>query len=230
MDAAVLQELLLHSDDLTAFLGNVARMAVRDMPAGVSCGVTVERDGRSITIASSDERTLRIDEAQYSLGDGPCLHSLRTQEHVLVEDLRGDGRWPEYAESAISEGVLSSLSVPFQQHQTRGAFNVYASAPRAFGPEEQREVEAFAEQVKTAIALAARMASHADLAEQLSQAMKSRAVIDQAIGVIMGQNRCGPDEAFAILRTVSQNRNVKLRDIAVQMVTSITSQRRPPGE
>jgi AmiR/NasT family two-component response regulator len=73
-----------------------------------------------------------------------------------------------------------------------------------------------------------RLAEHSEMSAHLQAALASRAVIDQALGIIMGQNRCTADEAFEVLRTASQNRNVKLRDIAADMVTSVSGQ--PPTD
>lgn len=66
------------------------------------------------------------------------------------------------------------------------------------------------------------------MSAHLQAALASRAVIDQAVGIIMGQNRCTVDEAFEVLRAISQNRNVKLRDIAADMVTAVSGQ--PPTD
>ena len=65
------------------------------------------------------------------------------------------------------------------------------------------------------------------MSQHLQNALASRAVIDQALGIIMGQNRCTADEAFDLLRTISQNRNIKLRDIAAELITAVTGQ--PPA-
>ena len=73
-----------------------------------------------------------------------------------------------------------------------------------------------------AVGIAARLSADAVLTAQLRAALASRAVIDQAIGVIMAEQRCTTDEAFAVLRTASQNRNVKLRQVAQDIVTGIT--------
>ena len=73
------------------------------------------------------------------------------------------------------------------------------------------------------------MAVRAEMSENLQHALASRALIDQALGIIMGQNRCSADEAFDILRTTSQNRNIKLRDIAAAMVAALSGHPPPPG-
>jgi hypothetical protein len=71
------------------------------------------------------------------------------------------------------------------------------------------------------------LAEQAEMSENLRGALASRAVIDQALGIVMGQNRCTADEAFDTLRTISQNRNVKLSDVAAQVITAVSGQ--PPA-
>jgi GAF domain-containing protein len=107
-----------------------------------------------------------------------------------------------------------------------GALNLYARQPRAFGPSEIRRAEAFARHASGALTLALRMASCEDLNDQLRSSIMSRAVIDQALGVIMATEHCPQDQAFALLRTASQNTNVKLRDLAATIVTRVSGE--PP--
>src|SRR4051794_13739826 len=109
-----------------------------------------------------------------------------------------------------------------------GAFNLYSDTPGFFEEAETRLVERFAREATVAVGIAARLAAQAVLTDQLRASLASRAVIDQALGVIMGQRRCTAAEAFAILRSASQNRNVKVREIAGQIITGITGQ--PPQE
>lgn len=76
--------------------------------------------------------------------------------------------------------------------------------------------------------IAARMAQQVVLSEQLRASLASRSVIDQAVGVLMAEQRCTAGEAFAILRSASQNRNLKLRQVAEDVVRAVTGQRPEP--
>jgi GAF domain-containing protein len=222
--AAELQELLLDTEDITEFLQQLAVFAADAMGGDVSCGITLRRDGRPMTVASSDDRASRVDEVQYGYDEGPCLTSMRTGEIRLVEDLAGDDRWGNYQMDALSHGVQASLSVPLRTDGSTsfGALNLYAGHTHAFDERQQAIAVQLGQEAARAVALAARLANHAELVEQLTAALASRTTIDQALGVIMGQNRCSADEAFQILRNASQNRNVKLRLIAAEILTAIT--------
>jgi GAF domain-containing protein len=131
---------------------------------------------------------------------------------------------------AAAHGIRSTLSVPLvAEGKQIGALNLYGPVPDAFGADEIRRAESLAANAAGALALAVRQAATVDLTSQLRAALASRAVIDQAIGVIMAQERCSQAEAFAILRAASQNRNVKLRTVATQIVTSVAGQPPPPA-
>jgi GAF domain-containing protein len=226
---AELQQLLLATEDITGFLDQLAALTVKVLPGEVSCGVTLRRDRGATTVASSDSRASQVDEIQYGHDEGPCLRALATGQVVVVDDLADDDRWGGYRVPALGHGVRSSLSLPLRADSVViGALNIYATAPRAFGPAEQLVGRRFAEEASRALELAVRLAERSEMSVHLQAALASRAVIDQALGIVMGQNRCTADEAFELLRSISQNRNVKLRDIATDIVTSISGQ--PPSD
>ena len=131
-------------------------------------------------------------------------------------------RWQGYKGGALSHGVRSSLSLPLAiDGENRGALNLYSTEPRAFGSAETDRAQAFVAHTATALTLVTRQAKQTELTEQLRAALASRSVIDQAIGILMAQDRCGQREAFARLRSASQRQNRKLRDIAADVVEAV---------
>jgi GAF domain-containing protein len=226
-----LTEVLLSTDDARALLEDVVHLAADTIGPEMWCGITLEVPEGPVTVALSHEEATRLDHVQYDHGDGPCLHSLRHRELVLLEDTEQERRWAEYCAAATVLGVRSSLSVPL--HSTGhapGALNLYAERPGAFGHKEIGRAEAFGAEASRALDLAGRLNSAVELAHQLRRALVSRTTIDQAIGVVMGQNRCDADTAFDMLRSASQHRNVKLRDIAAGVLRSVGSEPRPPAD
>lgn len=194
----------------------------------LSCGITLRRAHRATTVTSSDDRAARVDEVQYDRGEGPCLTSLDTGEIVSVVDLLEDDRWDEYRGPALAHGVRASLSLPLgNDGDVIGALNIYASRAHAFDADDQRRAAQFATEASRALTLALRIAERTEMSAQLQEALASRAVIDQALGIIMAQRRCTADEAFDTLRTVSQNSNVKVRDVAARLVASVSGQPAP---
>ncbi len=187
----------------------------------------MQPNGRPVTVACSDPVAARVDGLQYELDDGPCLHAMRDGHVVRIEDTADKAQWPEFEAQAEAAGIRSCLALPLSADgQPVGAINLYARTAAAFGMAEARRAENFAENASGALTLATRLASDAALIDQLRSSLASRTVIDQALGIIMARERCTQSHAFAILRSASQNRNVKLRDIATDIVTSLTGQ--PP--
>jgi GAF domain-containing protein len=224
---ARLQSLLITVGDLTDFLTELTELSAGLTP-GVSCGITVERDGQPMTASSSDDRAAALDETQYADRQGPCLHALHTGETVSMPDLSREDRWPGYVESALQQGLRCSLSLPLAGlEQTLGAMNFYGfDRPGMFDGAARQRYEVFAGQAAGALHIATRRHGDAQLVAQLEGALGSRSVIDQAIGVLIGQQRCTAEEAFDLLRARSQNSQRKIRDIAADLITRISGQ--PP--
>jgi GAF domain-containing protein len=216
-----LQDALLSTESVEQFLHEMAMLAAGLVNGALSCGMTMQPNGRSVTVACSDPVAARVDEVQYELDDGPCLHAIRDGHMVRIKDTADKARWPEFEAQAASHGVRSCLAVPLIADGRRvGALNLYARTASAFGTAEVRRAENFAEYASGALTLAMRLASHTALIEQLRSSLVSRTFIDQALGIIMAREHCTQARAFAILRSASQNSNVKLRDIATAIVTS----------
>jgi GAF domain-containing protein len=224
--AGELQDLVLDSADVEEFLRDLARYTSHELSRTgrpVICGITIMRHRKQATRAASSPEAFAMDEIQNRAGDGPCLAAMRDLATVYVPDLRREERWPELALAASSQGYLSILGVPVGlEDQTRAALNLYASGPASFTAADISLAEKFADQASKSLRLALRIARLRDARDDLAAAMESRAVIDMAVGVVMAQNRCAPEEAFALLRSASNSRNTKLREVAASVVASIS--------
>jgi GAF domain-containing protein len=123
--------------------------------------------------------------------------------------------------------MVSALSLPLAlDGQVAAALNLYARHARAFSASDREVARALAGQCTAALEVILHQTDQALLREQLDAALRSRAVIDQALGILMAQQRCTAREAFDLLRQASQHRNRKLRDVAADVVTAGTG--RPP--
>jgi GAF domain-containing protein len=229
LDAAALQRMLLASETVEAFLDQLVNRAAQS--TGHHCGITVgppDAGHSAYTVACSDELTRELDEQQYAEGYGPCLEALHTSVPVLVTDMTTETRWPDYLRHAISLGARSSMSYPLHSDTgTIGAINFYAMQPAAPGIDLQARASELAGVAAGALALALRLAERQDMIRHLRTALTSRSVIDQAIGILMAQERCTARAAFDLLRKASQGRNIKLREVADGIVSSV--ERGAPG-
>jgi GAF domain-containing protein len=226
LEAAALQRLLLQSETLSQFLTGLAERAASR--TGHLCGITVRGEKGPYTVASSNRTASQLDELQYAGGDGPCIDALENSVPVFVVDMANEPRWGAYPERAVGLGVRSSLSYPLVNgEQTLGALNLYALDPLSPGADLQAQAAQLADNVGGALALALRLSTQSGLIGDLQTALVSRSTIDQAIGILMAQQRCDSRTAFNLLRTASQGRNIKLRDVAGQIVSSL--ERDVPG-
>jgi GAF domain-containing protein len=164
---------------------------------------------------------------QYERGYGPCVDAGRAGQMLLIDDMRSDQRWPDYAQQVAAQGVLSSLSVPLPfQGATIGALNTYAGRPNLFDDHDVELAEEVAAWVAVAVGNAEATARTSEDLAQLRTVMTSRALIEQAKGILMERHTIKEDEAFTILTHASQRTNTKLRDVAAELVRTGTLPRR----
>ena len=199
-------------------LHRVAELA-RDALSADMVGITMLVDGRPRTAVFTDDTAPEIDAAQYETGIGPCLDAFRHRQVFRIDDMEKDLQWMPFSEAAAARGIQSTLSVPLlARHEGLGALNFYSHSPAAF---TDQDVEAGLQFAAHAAIVLANVQAYWDarqLVENMGEAMKSRAAIEQAKGILMEAQRCTADEAFQILVRASQRENRKLREIADEIV------------
>ncbi|MHA6619113.1 GAF and ANTAR domain-containing protein [Pseudonocardia sp. DLS-67] len=221
--AAELAALLLSTESFDDLLHGVADLSVRLIAGATTASITLAERGRVITVAAADGLATQIDEYQYERGTGPCLDAMRSGSVVHVPDVRGEARWGDFGSRTLSHGVTGALGVPLMGRDSPvGVLNLYATAGAGFDERDQRLAQVLAAHAAVALTAALRTYDQVSLTDNLRIALSSRSVIDQAIGIVMGRERCSPDEAFDVLRRVSQQRNTKLRHVATELVTAVT--------
>ncbi len=216
-------------DELQDYLVKVVH-AIRDHVAGCDeVGITLLVDGRPSTVAYTTVATLEIDAVQYQLDEGPCLDAARLRTEVISDLADGevDSRWPLFAEAVRRDGMQSLMAVPLVSGEhCVGALNLYGHAAQAFQGFEASLTRVAAGRAADAIVAVLQLDGAHRLAGQLEQAMASRAVIEQAKGVLMAMRGLDEHAAFEWLRQTSQTRNVKVRTLAEQVLAGISSEDR----
>ena len=217
---AELGKINLGNSGLDEVLERVATLAKDVIPGVTEASVTLVIGGTAKTATFTGQSASSLDERQYVLGDGPCLSAARDRATYLVHDTAEDDRWPLLMEAARDLGVRSILSVGIPVHDVvAGGINLYSEQLDGFDDDDVTLAETFANYAAVALANAYLYSTTAALAEQMSAAMESRAVIEQAKGILMARQHITADEAFALLSRASQTSNRKLRDIAAGIVT-----------
>jgi GAF domain-containing protein len=189
--------------------------------------VTARQEKDMATIAATDQRLVALDDAQYETGEGPCLAVLDPHEPIPLDDASGsDDRWQHFARTAEHLGIHSSLSMhlPVDSEGLAASLNLYSHTRMALSEDEIARAVPFAEQLAAAIQSVDAHRSTAKLARNMAEAMRSRAVIEQAKGMLMAEEHIDADAAFQMLARLSQHANVKLREVAERIV----EQRRKP--
>jgi GAF domain-containing protein len=211
---------VVHADrDLADVLTEITGIARRAMPSIEAASVTLIRGDKPFTAGFDGQMALDADELQYARGYGPCMDAARAGQMMLVEDMRNEQRWPDYAHDAAAHGVLSSLSVPLPfQGATIGALNTYAGRSQFLDDNDVEIAEEVAAWVGVAVGNAEAAARTMEDPNHLRTAMMSRAVIEQAKGILMERHKIKEDEAYTILTHASQRTNTKLPDVAAELV------------
>jgi GAF domain-containing protein len=216
---AELSRLLVNEEALDDTLQRVADLACRNIGGADVAGVTMLRDGKPTTTVYTDPTSPQIDSAQYETGVGPCLDAFRHQLVFRIESTTKDEQWPAFSQACVDHGIMSTLSLPLGVRGNGiGALNLYAREAAAFSEEHEQVGLMFAAQASVALANAQLYDSAYRMTQQLQEALTSRAVIDQAKGMLMGQHSVSADEAFELLRRQSQRENRKLRELAQELV------------
>ena len=207
-------------------LERVSQLACETVPATAMVGITMLVDGKARTAVFTDDDAPEIDSAQYETGVGPCLDAFRHQRPYRVEDTENGRQWPPFSKAAASHGIRSSMSLPLlARHDAIGALNFYSRSPNAFSDDDVEVGQQFAAHAAIVLANSQAYSDAQQLGEDMAQAMKSRATIEQAKGILMASQHCSPDEAFQILVRASQRENRKLRDLADEIVVRAGSRK-----
>ncbi len=199
---------------LEATLAAIVEAARLSIPGFDNVGIsTLEKDGTFVTRAGAGDLVLELDRLQYEAGEGPCIEAMTDSQVHAVPHIRHEQRWPRFVPSAVALGLRSQLAVQLHLdgNGTIGGLNLYSTISDEIEPEAQHIAELFA--THAAIAL-----SNAEEVAGLNDALVTRKVIGQALGIVMERYDLTEDEAFAFLTRASNHGNIKLRDIARRIV------------
>jgi GAF domain-containing protein len=218
-----LTRLLLEEASLEQLLDQILELTVRALRASVSASVTVVGDeGTYLTLARTDEDAAAIDALQHELVAGPCIDALLQAEERYAPDLCHDERWPAVAERAAELGRRCVLAIPLLvDDRCIGALNVSSPDPDGIDAADRELARRIAVPAASTLANGRAYQRVSRLAEQLEEALDSRATIERAKGILMAREGCDAGVAFDRLRRASQHHNRKLRDVARAVVGSI---------
>ena len=198
--------------DLNQALQRIVLAATQTVPGTDYASITARRgDGRLETLTATDPLVEEADELQYELREGPCYDAVTSDPVAYSPDLSTDLTWPRYGPRVAQLGLLSQKAVRMYVHDgTLTGLNLYSRSRRAFEDSDGLP-ELFASHASIALGYATELQS-------LQGAIGTRETIGKAIGIIMERYGLSEERAFEFLIRLSQNSNIKLRDIAVGVI------------
>jgi len=195
-------------------LQTIAETALLSIPSVQHVGVSVlDHNGRPETKAATSDLVLELDRLQYSLDEGPCVDILRGDSVVAAPHIRHDQRWPGYVPVAVRRGLKAQLAVKLYLDEvgTVGGLNMYSTESEEIDPQAPGIADLFATHAALALGKALRV-------DDLRQALQTREIIGQAVGLLMQEHDLDTDGAFGFLVRTSSHSNTKVREVAAQMV------------
>ncbi|WP_249125945.1 MULTISPECIES: GAF and ANTAR domain-containing protein [unclassified Streptomyces] len=217
---AQLARKLLAQDSVQGTLDEIAESAVRLVEGCDAAGILAVRKGRAVTLSACGDVVEASDRLQGEFAEGPCFDLAaradgENGERVFrIPDMtEPQPSWPRYGDAARDLGIGSMTGVLLYTHdEDFGALNLYSRRPGAFG--EEIETAGWMLASHAAVALA-----DARTIDQLEDGMKTRHAIGEAMGILMERHKLSEEDAFNVLRRISQQHNIKLRDVAQRVRT-----------
>jgi GAF domain-containing protein len=204
---------------LTSVLQKITDLAARVLPGGAATSVTIVTGGQASTVAASHGLARELDQVQYSQGAGPCLQAALTGQLAELLDTDADPRWDPFPKAAARRGCRAVLSFPLPpQELITGGLNVYARSAQPLDERTRAVAARFAAYAVVPVSNMYLYETVVERVEHLRAALDSRAVIDQAKGILMERHRLSADQAFSALAQLSMESNTKVRDIAERFV------------
>lgn len=201
------------TQDLRTALNRIVHLAVEVLDGCEFASVWLVERNKITSPGASSDVPRKVDEIQAETGEGPCMDAMREHEVFHTGDLSVEERWPNFSSRAHDEfEIRSVLSIRlFLEADTLGALNLYSTTQDAFDDTDLALGSVFAAHAAVAMLSARRE-------EALERKAESRDVIGRAKGILIAREHINDERAFEMLKRASQRLNVKLRDVAEQIV------------
>ena len=215
-----LADTLVSDYGVADLLYRLVEHTVRLLDAAQAGLLLSDQRGGLHVMASTSEKTKHLELFQLQADEGPCLDCYRTGQAVAVDNLAAEiTRWPVFAPVALAEGYVAVHAFPMRLRETTiGALNLFSTRSGALPDEERHVAQALADIATIGLLQERAIHRNDELVGQLEGALASRVVIEQAKGVLAEKGGLDMGEAFQQLRTYARNNNVRLADVAHDIV------------
>jgi GAF domain-containing protein len=217
---------LVEDDDVSTTLSRFVRRMVETVPDCDESSLTVLTHGQPEIVARHHRTTDPISEPpraaldiELTTKNGPVYDTLTYGEPRRIADLAVDYRWPQFAAAGINAGYRSCLFLPLPAaNDDVATFTLFSGKPNAFGGSSYDVVLLLALHAGAAFDNVQLYHDSTKLVTQLQAALANRTVIGQAQGILMHRYDLSPETAFTVLKRGSQDGNLKLRALALELV------------
>ena len=212
-------QILFNAGSVIDTLTSVVDLAVTTIEGCDFAGIVLLDDGGKLsTPVHTHPLVVEADALQELCGEGPGLDAIAQRSVFYAEDLDTDHRWPDFSRRAAATGLRSVLSFPLSADDRLGALNLYARSPLAFGVVDRATGAILSSLAGHALSVARSHEDEERRALNFQAALSTREVIGEALGILMERERISADQAFDVLRRASQYLNIKLREVAQNLV------------
>ena len=213
------------TDVVDAALRLVTTLANATLTNADGVSVTLERHGRLMTVAATDDAVMTMDQHQYETGEGPCLAAKADARWYYIEELADETRWPNFVPLALAQGIHSILASPLMtRERAQGSLNIYSSTDEAFGTHEQELAALFAAQASEILTTADEGVTDEESAHRFTEALEARQAIHQAQGVIMARHRLDASKAIASMMSDARSNGTTVLVQAHAIIASLADQ------
>lgn len=212
------------TDVIDAALRLVTTLAGATLTNADGVSVTLERHGRLMTVAATDDAVKTMDQHQYDTGEGPCLDAKAEARWFYTESLAHETRWPSFVPLALEQGIHSILASPLMTHERpQGSLNIYSSTDKAFGTHEQELAALFAAQASEILTTADEAVTEEQSNQRFTEALEARQAIHQAQGVIMNRDQLDAAKAIASMMSAARSNGTTVVVEALAIIATLDS-------
>jgi ANTAR domain/GAF domain len=210
------------ADGLSTAVTDIIKITGDLLPAGIICGVTLVAHGEPATFTATGLPSEILDEVRFADGDGPCMESVRTHDIVLCRDLQAEPRWPVWAAAARRHGLRAVLAYPFDVDPlTLGALGLYATRPEVLAAEAPLIAMLVADHASLLLRVRLRQLIQEETHAQVSEVPTDDVSVQRAVGIVMAQRGCTPEQAIRHLHEAATQLGVGLPAVAERLVHTV---------
>jgi transcriptional regulator with GAF, ATPase, and Fis domain len=210
------------ASSLSTAVDDLLKVTVGLMPPYVRCCITVIAQGEPAAFAGAGLPAEVLDEAAHADGEGPCLEAVRSRDIVLSPRLADEARWPAWVGLARPHGIDAVLSYPFDIDPSNlGALSLYADRPEAFDGELPIITMLIADHASLLLRARLRQLVHEDMVAEVVDLPVGDATLERAIGIVMAQRGCPPEQALRHLHEAATQLGVGLPAVAERLVRTV---------